>query len=157
MRIINTKIKYFNIYILLYYILLYYMSLANSINIFYKKYKKPLAILVLLFFIYKVFIYYYGNIYEGFNFKGPDGFNEATATANQLDEAAVFFRKKATEAKTEAQDNRNKAFGTKDPTNKSNLLTRAERLDRTANTMVLKADGLNSKAYNMRKGAKLSK
>lgn len=42
------------------------MSFAGSINNFYKKYKKPLSILVLLFFIYKLFNYYY-NVYEGYD------------------------------------------------------------------------------------------
>ncbi len=41
------------------------MSLAGSINNFYRKYKKPLSILVLMFFVYKIFDYYYGNVYEG--------------------------------------------------------------------------------------------
>ena len=41
------------------------MSLAGSINNFYRKYKKPLSILVLMFFVYKLFDYYYGNVYEG--------------------------------------------------------------------------------------------
>jgi hypothetical protein len=38
------------------------MSLATSIINLYKKYKKQLCILVLLFFIFN---YYYGNTYEG--------------------------------------------------------------------------------------------
>lgn len=46
-------------------ILILYMSLAGSINDFYRKYKKIVAILILVFFMYKLFNYYYGNIYEG--------------------------------------------------------------------------------------------
>jgi hypothetical protein len=42
------------------------MSLGGSINHFYRKYKKPLIIIVLVFFVYKVFSYY-GNVYEGFD------------------------------------------------------------------------------------------
>ena len=41
------------------------MGFAGYINNLYKKYKKPLAIFILIFFVYKVFNYYYGNIYEG--------------------------------------------------------------------------------------------
>jgi preprotein translocase subunit SecF len=42
------------------------MSLGRSINQFYRKYKKPLIIIVLVFFVYKVFSYYC-NVYEGFD------------------------------------------------------------------------------------------
>lgn len=42
------------------------MSLAGSINNLYKTYKKPLAILVLIFFMYNIFNYY-NSIYEGYS------------------------------------------------------------------------------------------
>jgi hypothetical protein len=42
------------------------MSLAGSINNLYKKYKKPLAILVLIFFMYNIFNYY-NSSYEGYS------------------------------------------------------------------------------------------
>jgi len=41
------------------------MSLGGSINDFYRKYKKPLFIIVLFFFVYKLFSYN-GNVYEGY-------------------------------------------------------------------------------------------
>jgi hypothetical protein len=50
------------------------MSLGGSINHFYRKYKKPLIIIVLVFFVYKVFSYY-GNVYEGFD--GATGLSSA--------------------------------------------------------------------------------
>lgn len=42
------------------------MSLAVSINNLYKKYKKQLAILILVFFMYKIFNYY-SSRYEGYS------------------------------------------------------------------------------------------
>lgn len=45
------------------------MSLAGSINNLFKKYKKPLAILVLIFFMYKIFKYY-SSSYEGYSNTG---------------------------------------------------------------------------------------
>jgi len=54
------------------------MSLPGSVNDLYKKYKKPLAILVLIFFMYKIFNYYsYSFSYEGYSSR-----NQCTAYQN---------------------------------------------------------------------------
>jgi hypothetical protein len=55
------------------------MSLATRINNLYTKYKKPLAILVLLFFMYKIFNYY-NSRYEGYSSQ-----NQCTSYQNCTD------------------------------------------------------------------------
>jgi hypothetical protein len=71
------------------------MSLGGSINHFYRKYKKPLIIIVLVFFVYKVFSYY-GNVYEGFD--GTTGPSSA-----ELRVMANDARNRALEANTRRQ------------------------------------------------------
>jgi hypothetical protein len=52
------------------------MSLARYINNLYKTYKKPLAIFVLVFFMYKI-LNYYSFIYEGYSSR-----NQCTGNKN---------------------------------------------------------------------------
>jgi hypothetical protein len=66
------------------------MSLEGSINNFYRKYKTPLAILVLVFFVYKLFSYY-SNVYEGFDGSTP-------LSAAELRAKAVAMRQHEKEA-----------------------------------------------------------
>jgi hypothetical protein len=66
------------------------MSLEGYINNFYRRYKTPLAILILVFFVYKLFSYY-SNVYEGF-----DGGTELSAA--ELRVKAVAMRQHENEA-----------------------------------------------------------
>ena len=61
------------------------MSLAGSINNLYKKYKKPLAILVLIFFMYNIFKYY-SSSYEGYSSKSQcTSYQNCTQCVNNND------------------------------------------------------------------------
>ena len=138
------------------------MSLVNSINIFIKKYKKPLTILVLLFFIYKVFNYYYGNIYEGFE--------EATATAAELREMANVTREKADYQSLREQElklwlmtvpdeNQEAKLGLSDGAMRANakaikLNLEADRLDKLANE---RFDEATSTATELREMANVTR
>ena len=108
------------------------MSLANSINHFYRKYKKPLTILVLLFFVYKVFNYYYGNIYEGASVMTAARKN-ATSIVNDIQKAADDAQKKANDAKTTADDLQKKANDAK---------TTADDMQKKANDAFMEATRL---------------
>ena len=80
------------------------MSLGRSINHFCRKYKKPLTILVLVFFVYKLFSYY-GTVYEGNTTIGAN----KPLVAN-LRVKADAAKKLADQAKIEADDARKKAY-----------------------------------------------
>lgn len=69
------------------------MSLADSINNFYKKYKKSLTILVLLFFVYKLYNYY-DNIYEGLECKTYKSFNACNGKKNDDNKPCLWTREK---------------------------------------------------------------
>jgi hypothetical protein len=74
------------------------MSLGGSINHFCRKYKKPLTILVLVFFVYKLFSYY-GTVYEGNTTMG-----ENKPLVADLRVKADAAKKLADEAKIEADN-----------------------------------------------------
>jgi hypothetical protein len=80
------------------------MSLGGSINHFFSKYKKPLTILVLVFFVYKLFSYY-GTVYEGF----PGGRQAANLVSSTLSDAQKIAKKAADDAKKKADDAQKKA------------------------------------------------
>ena len=128
------------------------MSLANSINIFYKKYKKPLTILVLLFFVYKIFNYYYGNVFEGFpssrNLPRQITFNEVTATANQLRARATSMRTQANTANESAKELRDIARGITNSAQRLTKLREATSLDDEVIKLNLEANRLDALADN---------
>jgi hypothetical protein len=92
------------------------MDLAAYINNFYRKYKKLLAMLILVFFVYKVFDYY-TTVYEGFIApgRGGGGGGGGTETASQFEKLrrkADYAQKQAEQTRREAETLRNKMENT---------------------------------------------
>jgi hypothetical protein len=88
------------------------MDLAAYINNFYRKYKKLLAMLILVFFVYKVFDYY-TTIYEGMTLApgrgGGGGGSQITGPQfEKLRRKADYAQKQAEQIRREAETMRNK-------------------------------------------------
>ena len=107
------------------------MSLGGSINYFCSKYKKQLTILVLVFFVYKLFSYY-GTVYEGVSMRrlaenATSGLSDAQKQAKK---AADDAQKNADNAQTKANDAKKVADDLQNIAN--NAVTEATRLSTIA-------------------------
>jgi hypothetical protein len=119
------------------------MSLEGSINHFYIKYKKPLAILVLVFFMYQIFDYY-NNVYEGLT-------NEQlikAASAAELRRKATYARQQADQTRRQAESKQNQLEGMLDQKSSAAMKLRNEVNDQfnTASTMSSSACVLGTRA-----------
>jgi hypothetical protein len=89
------------------------MNLAAYINNFYRKYKKLLAILVLVFFVYKVFDYY-TTVYEGFvggiggRISPSPSQPEPLPQVDKFRRKAEYTQKQAEQIRRDAETMRNK-------------------------------------------------